>query len=264
MRGVGFSINREVGRLHRGLGAALGILVLGVSAGWLLTRHAGMPGGVDAVRSLVSPEVSVLLVDPVRPQQQWLGTSQGVLRSQDGGLHWQSVSLGASGGGVRALVLDGRLPGLMYGLTQASHVWRSDDGGAHWRWIPGPRRVRSGDRLLSLQMGPKGHLLVLGEAGVYQRLDAGWQYRAHPVLASGAVSPWVAFIRPYLRGESGARVLDGLAGLAVVLVLSGYGLFVMRLLRARAARRRSLAVFQQQQASGTLVFRFPARSPFLD
>ncbi len=264
MRGVGFSMNREVGRLHRMLGAVLGLLVIVVSVGWLLERHAQLPRWVDGVRSLVAADSPVLLVDPVKPQRQWLGTSRSLFWSVDGGAHWNRVSFGDEGAGVQALVLDGRLSGLMYGLTKNSQVVRSDDGGRQWRWIPGPRRDRSGDRLVSLQVVSNGRLMALGEAGFYQQVDAGWQFKPYPAALRRESLPWLEVITPYLKGEWGAWALDALAGAALVLTLSGYGMFGLRVLRTRAARRRSLAVFQQRREPGALVFRFPSRSPFLE
>jgi hypothetical protein len=65
-----------------------------------------------------------------------------VLRSRDGGLTWQSFSIGSpSGDKVTGLAPDPVEPSTLYAATQRSGVFKSIDAGETWslagRWPPG-------------------------------------------------------------------------------------------------------------------------------
>jgi len=61
----------------------------------------------------------------------YVGTSQGELKSVDGGAHWTVLPLSFGGVGFNSLAVDPAYPLLLEGSAYG-HAFRSDDGGASW------------------------------------------------------------------------------------------------------------------------------------
>jgi len=97
------------------------------------------------------------------------GRSGGLLRSNDGGWHWQHPAAG----GPDSFEILATGPSVLYGVADA--LYQSFDGGSHWR--------RSGvvpDKLISLAVAAKNaKLLYAGtEAGLMESRDSGAHWQA--------------------------------------------------------------------------------------
>lgn len=63
----------------------------------------------------------------------WCGTTDGVLRSDDGGESW--LGAGLEGEEVTALAPDPAEPGAAWAGTEPSAIYRSADGGRSWERV---------------------------------------------------------------------------------------------------------------------------------
>ena len=133
-------------------------------------------------------DVRTLVIDPVRPDRLFAGTSSGqVLRSENGGASWlpagQQVAF--PGWVVSDLLLDaeGRLWAALWGLWgEGGNVYMSADGGVTWseRGAGLPQR-----QVYRLAVGG-GRLFAATRQGVYGSDDAGATWRhltaTHPEI----------------------------------------------------------------------------------
>lgn len=79
--------------------------------------------------------------DPIRPGTVFAGTSNGVLKSVDGGLTWTGAGL--PGVDVRAVAVGrGRRERVLAG-SKPPRIFLSDDGGLNWSELEAFRRIRS-------------------------------------------------------------------------------------------------------------------------
>lgn len=210
--------------------ALTGVGLAGDGLGWartekglFITRDAGsaweswpLPVSADAV-------LDVALLGPTRA---YIATSKGpsviVLSSSDGGRSWQSVELGAVGGGVGRASFsyqDERIAGLLVTRSTGSNFsvadwFTSSDDGARWTRHDAPV---SGD----VSLAPDGTLWLAG-GPAHNRLfmsadhGAGWTPVALP---AGLPAEGIAFDAPVARPD-GLTVLSvtvqGVDGTSVV------------------------------------------------
>lgn len=104
--------------------------------------YAGTQGGLQISRDkgetwssfseqLSGEPVTAVAVDPVNDQNMLsFVASQGVLRSNDGGQIWESVSNDL--GIVLYFAYDFRSPNTVYALNKGNSIYKSIDGGSNW------------------------------------------------------------------------------------------------------------------------------------
>jgi len=83
------------------------------------------PGYIPPARFIVTR----LVLDPIRTGRIWAATSYGLLRSEDGGISWRSILMGADG--VLTVAVDPRSPSTIL-ASDYQTVSRSADGGDTW------------------------------------------------------------------------------------------------------------------------------------
>lgn len=111
----------------------------------MLTRIWGISAALAVVVSLAGPafaaaektsfeHVHALAMD-AEGRALFLGTHDGLLRSEDGGRSWQRVVLAAnhSHTDVMAVTADPKDPMIVYVATHEAGVFKSTDGGKTWR-----------------------------------------------------------------------------------------------------------------------------------
>ncbi len=156
-----------------------GGLYAGTSSGGILRTADGGATWTAANRGLhalasrppVYPPVAALVVDPSRPRTLYASVlGAGVLKSRDGGAHWQparaglqssATSTGLRNRYVRALEPDPRRPGTVYAGTLGG-VFETVDRGRRWKPLNDGLRNRL---VQALAFEPRSDTLYAGTLG---------------------------------------------------------------------------------------------------
>jgi photosystem II stability/assembly factor-like uncharacterized protein len=161
-------------------------------------RAGALPADVIAASIAAAPDGAI-----------YVGTSQGVFRSDDGGTTWTPTALAE--GYIRQVVVDGR--GSIYAGQQGmgGGVLRSDDSGASWRMVHGPFMGRGG--IIDWMSVRKDDVLLglYSQVPMYSR-DRGesWEY-----LGSLFELPeWNAIANDMIETSNGALLATWVRGIA--------------------------------------------------
>jgi photosystem II stability/assembly factor-like uncharacterized protein len=177
-----------------------GGLYAGTSSGGILRTADGGATWTAANRGLhalasrppVYPPVAALVVDPSRPRTLYASVlGAGVLKSRDGGAHWQPARAGLQSSNVEALVLDRSHPETLYAGTEGEGVFRTIDGGAHWR-----AAGLAGKGIQALVVEPARPQVVYAgtlQSGVFETDDGGRHWRA---TSTGLRNRYVRALEP--------------------------------------------------------------------
>ncbi|MEW6323845.1 MAG: hypothetical protein AB1515_00505 [Nitrospirota bacterium] len=146
---------------------------------WIVWLLAGL--GLSAC-TRGEPAVSAIAIHPTNPQIVYVGTSQHVYKSRDGGRTWALSDQGMSSARVMSLAVDPRSPALVYAGTFGDAIWKSWDGGQHW--VPDNRGLKEH---LSIVTGivfdrQISSIMYIGSTvGIYKRTDpeAAWLEKVH-------------------------------------------------------------------------------------
>lgn len=97
------------------------------------TIHRSVDGGATwSTTGLAVVFPTTIVVDPSAHQKVYVGTSNGVSRSTDGGATFPSGGAGLPPGGVGALAIDPADTTVLYAGTSSNGVYKSVDSGATW------------------------------------------------------------------------------------------------------------------------------------
>jgi hypothetical protein len=109
------------------------------------------------------------------PSRLYVGTSQGIYRSPDGGASWSPAFPAGSGSPVSAIAVDPNDAMIVWALGAAG-LMRSNDGGDQWTPVA-PQHFTSGERALALHPSRSGVVVVSDADGIWVSVDAGvkWQ-----------------------------------------------------------------------------------------
>ena len=120
----------------------------------------------------------------------------GILRSLDGGNHWQTANQGLAATSVTAIVPDPFNPSTVYAATDGSGVFKSTDQGLTWSTYPWARPWDWGVGLAADPATPGKLYLATENYGLGVSLDGGVSWSAinaglptAPVAAAPALSP---------------------------------------------------------------------------
>jgi Abnormal spindle-like microcephaly-assoc'd, ASPM-SPD-2-Hydin len=105
-------------------------------ASWVQMGSGYPAGNTGNVSQFVGQWINVIIVDPSNSNIIYLGSTNGVFRSVDGGLNW--VAGTNAGGDARSLVLDASTPAssrILYAGLSGRGVFQSTDGGQSWTQI---------------------------------------------------------------------------------------------------------------------------------
>lgn len=98
------------------------------------------------------------------------GPGAGILRSDDRGQTWRTLSDGLPSQDVGAFALHSNLPDTLYSWIEGKGVFRTEDGGGRWELMdPGP----PGD-------GPPTRITTLAHSTYEGSMNTGWLYAATP------------------------------------------------------------------------------------
>jgi photosystem II stability/assembly factor-like uncharacterized protein len=124
----------------------------------------------------LSTEIISVVIDPHQPQTLYAGGTQGLFKSQDGGLSWQKTGRELDGQTIFALMVDRARPDWLYaGATQGAY--RSTDAGQSWTlWGSGLEDIT----VTALAFHPQQAGVVYAGTkyrGVYRSGDGGRTWR---------------------------------------------------------------------------------------
>ncbi|HKF42897.1 MAG TPA: hypothetical protein VKG01_07345 [Thermoanaerobaculia bacterium] len=108
------------------------VLYVGTNGGGVLRGNAGNSKFTRVGDGGEPDFVSSIVFDPATRGRLYLGTNQGVFRSDDTGAHWKERNSGLTNVHVTCVVLDPRNPSILYAGTNAGGIFRSADGAATW------------------------------------------------------------------------------------------------------------------------------------
>ncbi len=154
------------------------ILVASGSGGTYISKNGG------AFWTNVTAEAGVIKFDPQNDKTIYLGTGNGVLRTQDGAKTWSNIGT-LDGSPILQMVVDGHNEGTIYALTNPSNggarsVWKIMKGWTKWKELKFPGA--SASIMRSLEIDPSNsNVLYAGteyaqrsaDSGVYRTKDAG-------------------------------------------------------------------------------------------
>jgi photosystem II stability/assembly factor-like uncharacterized protein len=80
-------------------------------------------------------QVNAVVVDPREPKIVFAAGPEGVFRSNDSGLNWQSSREGLGTSVIVALALNPGQPDTLFAATAEGALFRSDDGAQTWHSI---------------------------------------------------------------------------------------------------------------------------------
>ncbi|MFZ2095140.1 MAG: hypothetical protein WAV05_00755 [Anaerolineales bacterium] len=79
--------------------------------------------------------IATIVMDPTDPKVIYAGSfGAGVFKSVNGGITWESSSLGLDNLYICTLAIDPTLPTILYAGTYRSQIYKSEDGGNSWIW----------------------------------------------------------------------------------------------------------------------------------
>lgn len=142
---------------------------------WQVSRSEPDGSIKNASTGLPTGPLNALANSPQAPSRLYVGTSQGIYRSADGGASWNPAFLGSSGSPVSAIAVDPKDAMTVWAISTAG-LARSTDGGDHWVAVA-PEKFASGAGTLALHPSRSGVVALSSASGIWLSLDAGanWQ-----------------------------------------------------------------------------------------
>jgi photosystem II stability/assembly factor-like uncharacterized protein len=90
-------------------------------------------GGVSLTQMSIRAGINAVAIDPRKPDTMFLATDQGgVLRSDDTGNTWRTVSDGITANTISTFAADPSNADVVYAGTSGGRIFRTDDRGRHW------------------------------------------------------------------------------------------------------------------------------------
>lgn len=214
---------RRLITFHRWLGLLTALLVIVPAVTALVMNHRP----TEEKRASDSPFDQYVLctsVDPRGPSGLWVGASEGLFRSRDGGATFAPVTLPVPARQVNTVAFDRR--GAIYVALRYSGVYRSSDDGASWTQVMTPAEVE----VAGLSVSPDGAITIATPRGMYD-IDAKGAATLHPRPPAPASSEraWLRLVYDLhdgrFWGRWGVWITDAASVAIVVLALTGVVLF---------------------------------------
>jgi photosystem II stability/assembly factor-like uncharacterized protein len=189
-----------------GFVCALFILILSVSGILLMHRDSLDLGNIEISSQYLPEKYFHLVKDKLKiqtvamiPQNEkiiFVGTGNGLFRSQDEGETWQSLHDGLRDENIRALALSPSVPNMIYAGTSKG-IFLSEDGGDHWtEWFEESSGLSNMD-IQDLIIHPEKPELLFAatSGGLFVSRDEGdtWELTFEGSLSTGSRD--VRFIR---------------------------------------------------------------------
>jgi photosystem II stability/assembly factor-like uncharacterized protein len=102
----------------------------------LFKTSDGAKSWVRIGESLSDQMIMAMILDRSKKGVIYITGRDGVHRSSDGGLTWQTLNTGFASTNIRSIAQSPTDPEVFYAGTNGSGLYRSRDGGAHWEPMP--------------------------------------------------------------------------------------------------------------------------------
>jgi len=242
-------MTRHMLTLHRWLGLVAGVMIL-IAAGTAIgLNHQDLLKRQTSGGGTQSPYRKYLLAiaaDPANPSRLLAGTNDGLFRSSDGGRTWEEAVLPVPAEGAGAIAFDPERPGVVYVALREIGLYMSEDRGEVWEEVPLPFQPPEGTQIAGLSLLARGGLLLATTEGVWRRPAGGGEWHHTPKSAAPAAEESRRVVQLIYDlhdgrfwGTYGVPITDAVSVALIVLVLSGYTLFFVRVGRRNLAGRRT-------------------------
>lgn len=227
---------RRIRAFHKLAGIIAGPLIIVAATTALGLNHPELVRGATAaaVPNLVGPFgrfVLAIATDPRDARHLFVGTADGLFRSDDGGAHWEEAVLPVPAEQVGAIAFDPTRPGVVYVAFRSIGVWRSADGGVIWEDVPLPFAPHEGVTVAGLTLTADGALVLATPRGIWRQAGPGgtWASTAAPPPADNEAGKKRLQLFYDLHDgrfwrDWGVPVTDAVSIVLLLLVLTGYGL----------------------------------------
>jgi photosystem II stability/assembly factor-like uncharacterized protein len=112
-----------------------------------------------------------VVINPEQPATIYLsGVGFGVIRSDDGGINWQTVNSGLPNLDVTALAMHSFRHDTVYAWLEGQGIYRTEDGGKEWVRVPD-------------QGPPDQDVRALAHSTLPGSMNTGWLYASTPTGA---------------------------------------------------------------------------------
>jgi photosystem II stability/assembly factor-like uncharacterized protein len=116
--------------------------------------------------------------DPLEARSAFAATRQGILKTEDGGLHWGDASSGLSRTFALSIAASPAEHGVLYAATAGRGVFKSTDGGARWR-LSARELDRTLVRCVAVDAAEPATVYAGIDGGVLVSRDAGTTWAFH-------------------------------------------------------------------------------------
>lgn len=126
----------------------------------------GVPAGVS---------IFCFAINPTHSAEVWLGTEQGLFRSENGGEQWQSAGELPqwSGHTISRIAFDPVDTATMFVTTLGRYLYKSTDGGKTWEMKRGSTNRLPASRIYDVVVASRHIYVATINAGIYRSLDGG-------------------------------------------------------------------------------------------
>lgn len=223
---------RRIVGFHRWLGLVSGLLILVPAVTAIAMNHRGGILTPDAPPSGPFDQyVICLAAHPRDARRVYIGTSDGLFQSNDGGRTFTEMTLPVRVRQLNSIAFDAQ-DRMYVSLHQGGVLVSEDDGHTFKRAAPVAER-----QISAMAVAPDGSLLVASPEGL-RRLDGtSSTLYPRPPSRKAARSAWLRLAYDLhdgqFWGEWGVWITDATAGATILLVVSGALIFV----RGRRAAR---------------------------
>lgn len=221
-------------RLHTWIGLVAGPLIVLAATTAIALNHQDLwreaPAATDGPIHPYSQYLLAFAADPERPERHFVGTSEGLFRSDDGGQHWQAETLPVPARQVSELVFDPHQSGVLYAGLRYQGVYRRD-GAGQWTSLPLPAEAPAKVEIVGLALPSPDEMVLATTAGIFRQQQDGWSLIPRPAQAEPtARRRWLQLAYDLHDGRFwgtwGRPITDAVSCAMIGIVVSGYWLYV--------------------------------------
>ncbi|MCH7758828.1 hypothetical protein IID20_00495 [Patescibacteria group bacterium] len=151
------------------------------------------------LESLDGVELTVLVIDPIRPESIMAGLSDGrMIKSDNEGLSWRMIN--DFKGAIKQILVNSNNNQVIYITTKGKGIFRSSDGGDNWQSLDQSLKDYRGGREVTKLIGDAQNenlLISINDYGILKTEDGGDTWSDYKLLVAGTkIKPQVLAINP--------------------------------------------------------------------
>lgn len=175
------------------------IVYLAVGNQIFTSRDANRTWQSIYLEALTEVDLTVLTIDPTRPESIMAGLSDGrIIKSDNEGLSWRIIHNFRSA--VKQILINQNNNQVIYITTKGKGIFRSIDGGDNWQSLDQSLKSFRGGREVTKLIGDAQNenlLISINEYGMLKTEDGGDTWTEYKLLVAGSkIKPQVLAINP--------------------------------------------------------------------